>query len=467
MSSATVTKTQPTALIVGMGKTGLSVIAHLAARGYQLTVADSRNDPPGFAEIARSYSQVKTITGRIPVEDFSFYDEVVVSPGIAIASDRSLVGDVELFAREVDVPVIAITGSNGKSTVTTLVETMLRAAGVKAVAAGNIGTPVLDGLRACRDGSVDVFVLELSSFQLETTHSLQCAASTVLNLSEDHMDRYQSLQDYSQAKYRVFTHCECAVVDRDQSNLPDPPVEKCVYFSRQKPRDSREYGLCTLDGERWFAKGEEPIHPVSRMTMRGEQNVSNILAAISLIDAADLPGLHLRRSDMVEAALAFPGLPHRCEVVLERGGVVWINDSKATNVGATLSAIESFALDGLSNLILIAGGQGKAADFSELSPVVKEHCRHVVLFGEDAQAIHEAITYDGHSDDWIHRVDDLQSAIAVSDSLVRSSLKAQQSADTVLFSPACASFDMFDSFEHRGDSFRASVQNLKAAGAAK
>ncbi len=421
-------------LVLGLGVTGLSVVRYLMENDVEVVVADSRKCPPGLGKLKEYYPDVPVVLGNIPYGSFDNYAEVVASPGIAVEGCGEVIGDIELFARNVNAPVIGITGSNGKSTVTMLVSQMLAAAGLSVKTGGNIGTPALDLLGS---ETPDYYVLELSSFQLDTTSSLACESSVVLNVTEDHMDRYGDLKEYIQSKCRIYGNVKTAVVNRDEDVLKKVRFmgEKEVSFGLGVPANAGEFGVFEKDGERGFARGGEWLAPINKMTMKGDQNVSNILAAMALIDAAGV-GI---TDEMVEAALQYPGLPHRCEYVMEHDGVTWINDSKGTNVGATIAAIRG--LD--SDVLLIAGGIGKDADFSPLVDVVGGKVLLGILFGRDANNIEEAIG----SVTRIHRVSDLEQAVEIAN-------KMSRPGQSVLFSPACSSYDMFDSYEQRGDRFR-------------
>lgn len=425
-------------LVVGLGMTGWSAVRYLRARGLDVEVMDTRARPPYLDALQSTYPEVRfgEWTGET---DYAAYEQVVASPGVAVPHGN-VVGDIELFAREARAPVIAITGSNGKSTVTMLVQRMLDCAGTTALAGGNIGTPALDLLS---QPVPDYYVLELSSFQLETTHSLRPAAAVVLNLSEDHMDRYTGMAGYRAAKLRIYRNASGCVVNRDDPLLADMAgKDGCISFGLDKP-DENDYGVVGDGDERWFCRGEKRLARVSALTLQGEQNVSNMLAAMALVGAVqrvDDGGNDADRYDeRLRAGLDYAGLPHRCEPVPTTDGIHWINDSKGTNVGATMAAIRGAGRP----LVLIAGGQGKGADFAPLRAAMDDAVRGVVLIGEDAADIARAL--DGVVDCW--REPDLAAAIG------RAAAIAEQ-GDTVLFSPACASFDMFDSYAHRGDSFR-------------
>jgi UDP-N-acetylmuramoylalanine--D-glutamate ligase len=346
---------------------------------------------------------------------------------------------VELFARHVDAPVVAITGSNGKSTVTTLVGEMAAHAGWDTRVGGNLGTPALDLLT---DRVPDLYVLELSSFQLETTRSLRPAAAVVLNVSADHLDRYRSLDEYAAAKASIYRGARTAVVNGDDPIVAGFDVgaaERCAFSLARVPEPGG-FGLREIDGEPWLVRGAAGLLPAAALKIRGRHNLANALAAFALGEALGLP-----RAAMVEAAQSFAGLPHRTQWVAERDGVSWYNDSKGTNVGATLAALNGFP----GKVVLLAGGLGKGADFTPLRPVLAQKGRALVVFGRDAPLIAAAV---GDACP-IHHAADLGEVITCARACARP-------GDTVLFSPACASFDMFRNFEDRGERFAAAVQAM-------
>ena len=440
-------------LVLGLGKTGYSVVEYLCARGEKVTVADSRDLAPNLARVREQYPQVNIITGGLPSTGLDRFDRIVISPGIAIdevAEAHTLIGDIELFAENAAAPVIAITGSNGKSTVTTLVGEVLKAAGSRVLTGGNIGIPALQLLE---QPTPDFYVLELSSFQLETTHSLRAAAAGILNLSEDHMDRYQAMERYIQAKARILTGAATCVLNRDDQYsaalLSAHP--EAVTFGLDRPATGRHYGLIETDKGRFLCRGSSTLAAVEKMVLHGEHNIANVLAALALVDAA---GVSVT-PPMVDAALAWGGLEHRCELVAEINGVKWINDSKATNVGATAAALRGFG----EGLILIAGGLGKGADFTPLRDPVGERVRHTVLFGRDAGRIADAIA--GHSE--ISRARDLQHAVSIAADLAQVDLEQVDpvAGQVVLFSPACASFDQFENYQQRGLAFKRLVAEVE------
>ena len=436
------------ALVVGLGLTGLSCVRHLVARGYAVTGVDTRPQPPGLSDLKREFPQVALHTGGLAPELFEQPGLLVMSPGVslkegpvahAIEHGTQPLGDIELFAREAKAPVIAITGANGKSTVTALTGEICRAAGLRTEVGGNIGVPALDLLTR---PVPDVYVLELSSFQLETTWSLNAHAAAVLNLTPDHMDRYASMREYADAKARIFRGDGTMVLNADDTLVMrlSQPGRQRVCFSLGAPRNPGDYGLLEHGTELWLARFDEPLMPAADVRLPGRHNQANALAAIAL---AQTMGVSVKACRA--AVSAFRGLPHRTEIVAERDGIQWINDSKGTNVGATVAA-----LNGMQRpVILIAGGDGKGQDFHELKMACQAHARAVVLIGRDAPLIEQALAGVVP----VHRAVDMRAAVERARALARP-------GDAVLLSPACASFDMFNNYEHRGEVFRTTVEEV-------
>ena len=435
-------------LVVGLGKTGLSVARYLSQQGVPVAIVDSREQPP---ELERSRAELPTdvalFLGGFHPDAFARAQQIIISPGVsmqqpeivaALARQVPVMGDIELFAQAAKAPVIAITGSNGKSTVVTLLSAMARRAGIEVRTGGNIGTPALDLIK---QNEPDLYVLELSSFQLETVHSLRPQAAVVLNISNDHLDRYRDLVDYARAKQAVYQNAALQVV-----NLDDPVAAALADgqrpqagFTGQVPA-AGNYGLLQHAGEHWLARGDMPIMPVSAIRMAGQHNQLNALAALALGDAAGLP-----LTAMVETLTEFQGLPHRMQLVRQQHGVRWLNDSKGTNVGATLAAIDG--VDG--NVVLIAGGDGKGADFSPLANAMQRKGRGAVLIGKDAALLKRVL--QGVVP--VRLADNMMEA-------VRLAAEMAQPGDCILLSPACASTDMYRNFEARGDVFMQAVKEL-------
>lgn len=437
-------------IVVGLGKSGMSLVRFLAKQGVSFAVADTRDNPPELATLRQDYPQVEVRCGELDVEFLCRADELYVSPGLALATPAlqqaaargvKLSGDIELFARNAKAPIVAISGSNAKSTVTTLVGEMAAAAGKRVAVGGNLGTPALDLL----DDSVELYVLELSSFQLETTDQLGAEVATVLNVSEDHMDRYSGLPAYHLAKHRIFRGARQVVVNR-QDALSRPLIGEglpCWTFGLNTP-DFHGFGLREENGEKYLAFQFDTLMPVRELKIRGAHNQSNALAALALGHAVGLPF-----DAMLSALRTFTGLAHRCQWLRQRAGVSYYDDSKATNVGAALAAIEGLGVDITGKLVLIAGGDGKGADFSALRAPVVAYCRVVVLLGRDAELL--AKTFGDAVP--LVRVKTLEEA-------VQRAAEWAQDGDAVLLSPACASLDMFKNFEERGRLFAHAVEAL-------
>lgn len=435
------------ALVVGLGMTGLSCVRYLRARGLAVTVADTRAAPPKLTELRQEFPDVPFYSG-FDAQLFARFETLVVSPGVNIAepairqaidTGAEAIGDIELFARVARAPVIAVTGANGKSTVATLVDAMCRAAGLDTRLGGNIGVPALSLLAPTEP---DVYVLELSSFQLETTKTLNARAAAVLNITPDHMDRYAALADYARAKARVYTGDGLMVLNADDRLVLEMrrPARRCVRFSLQPPASAGDYGIAAHAGEAWLAQGNERILSARELPLPGAHNRANALAALALTQALGVP-----RSAQIRALREFRGLPHRTEVVAARDGITWINDSKGTNVGATVAALTGMT----APVVLIAGGDGKGADFRDLKAACAAYARAVVLIGRDAPRIEAALERAVP----VVRAADMVDAVRRARTLARP-------GDIVLLSPACASFDMYRNYEHRGEVFRAAVTEM-------
>jgi len=437
-------------IIVGLGKSGLSCARFLLRQGVEVMVVDSRANPPAKQQLQNEFPEVETQFGGFDMELFEQADMLVVSPGVslrapaiaaAIEAGVEVVGDIELFARYAQAPVIAITGSNGKSTVTTMVGEMAKAASKDVCVGGNIGTPVLDLLQA---DEPDLYVLELSSFQLETTSSLKPVAAVVLNVSQDHLDRYSDMQDYAEAKQRIYAGAAIKLINRDDVLVASwcGEDQSWIRFSLHQPQHSNDFGVVQQDGQSWLAKGEQLLLPVSELKVAGKHNVANALAALALGESVALP-----MAAMLEALRSFAGLPHRCQWLAEKDGVSWFNDSKATNVGAAVASINGMA----GKVVLLAGGEAKGQDFSELRKALSDKGRATVLFGADADQI--AAVLDGVLP--VRCVASLPDAVAAAQALAHA-------GDAVLLAPACASFDMFSGYEDRGNQFAAAVAEVLA-----
>jgi UDP-N-acetylmuramoylalanine--D-glutamate ligase len=448
-------------VVLGLGETGLSMTRWLARGGAAVRAADSRAAPPHAATLARELHGVPVAAGKFSDATLAGADLVAISPGIdrreppiaaAIKRGVPVVGDIELFAQAlgeaasrqpsaVSAKIIAVTGSNGKSTVTAMAGEMCKAAGKQTVVAGNIGLPVLDALTAIEEGAPapDVLVLELSSFQLESTESLAPAAATVLNVTEDHLDRYDGIADYAQAKARIFAGTGVQVLNRDdRRSLGMARAGRSIRtFGLSAPRGDSEWGIAG----RQLAYGKHTLMPLAELPLAGLHNAANALAAHALAHAIGLPD-----EPLAAALRRFEGLPHRMRKVAEIAGVAWFDDSKGTNVGATVAA-----LSGMDRpVVLIAGGDGKGQDFSPLAPAVKARAHTVVLIGRDAPLIERAIAASGAR---VRRSADMDEAVG-------EAARAAAPGDAVLLSPACASYDMYRDYVQRAEAFAASVRRL-------
>ncbi len=471
------------ALVLGLGETGLSMARFLARRGARVRVADSRDDPPGLAALGANVPQAELVLGAYRDASFAGVDLIAISPGVPLATAQvraaaargvPVVGDIELFAQALreghggapalrqgdsgaqssPPQVLAVTGTNGKTTVTALTGAMCRRGGLATEVAGNIGPAALDALMNCEDArhKPEVWVLELSSFQLETTRTLNPAAATVLNLSEDHLDRYDGIGAYARAKAHIFRGEGIQVLNRGDSWSMGMAVagRKQVSFGLDAPGRTEDFGLLRVDGELWLAQGATPLLALTELPLAGLHNAANALAALALARALDLS-----YAPLLTALRDFKGLPHRLEKVAELDGVVYYNDSKGTNVGAVVAALNGFAELAArgARVILIAGGEGKGQNFAPLAEPVARCARAVVLIGRDAGLIALSLGGSGAA---LLRAGSMEEAVAQA--------RAQaQAGDVVLLSPACASFDMFRNYPHRGEAFAACVRNIAHA----
>ncbi|GGI88719.1 UDP-N-acetylmuramoyl-L-alanine--D-glutamate ligase [Legionella impletisoli] len=442
-------------LVVGLGQTGLSIARYLQRRHVPFAVFDTRKSPAGAAEFKVGFPGVDLYLEELPESMYERLNGIICSPGVPLdapflqkakAQGIPILGDIDCLAREIKEPVIAITGTNGKSTVTTLVGEMTKASGLTVAVAGNIGLPVLDIL----DVGVhyDLWVLELSSFQLDLTHSLAPLASTILNITPDHLDRHHTFQAYVDSKQRIYNQAEVVLFNRDDKNtypkVQDNPNLKIISFGSDSPDSDYNWGLIREADKVYLAKGRKRLIAVDQMRIRGVHNWMNALAASAL---ADIAGVH--EQSIVDVLERFAGLPHRSQWVRTLNEVDWINDSKATNVGATISAISGIGGSMQGKIVLIAGGQGKGADFNDLTQPIAEFVRTVVLIGQDADLIEDIIP---------DRVEVVRAGTM--DDAVKKAKYHAKPGDVVLLSPACASFDMFRDFNHRGDDFMALVNAL-------
>ena len=435
----------------------------LTRAGASVSVADTRATPPQIGALRAILPGVPAACGPFREESFAGIDLIAISPGVplteplvrrAVGERTRVVGDVELFAQAAKgTRIIAITGTNGKTTVTSLVGVMARAAGKDCEVAGNIGPAVLDSLMRREDSGKqpDLWVLEVSSFQLETTSSLAAGAATVLNISEDHLDRYRGIEEYAAAKARIFGGGGVQVLNRDdpRSLAMALPGRRTITFGLGAPGRAEDWGLLDRAGEPWLAQGGNALLAVRGMKLAGLHNAANALAALALCRALNLP-----LAPLLDALREFKGLPHRVEPVGEAEGVCWYDDSKGTNVGSTVAALAGLA-HGASKVVLIAGGEGKGQDFSPLEDAVARSARALVLIGRDAELIGAAVAGAGVP---MRRAQSMEEAVALA-------AEAARPGDAVLLSPACASFDMFRNYKHRGEVFRLAVE--RRLGAAK
>jgi len=432
-------------LIVGLGKTGLSIARYLSATDVPFAVMDTRMNPPSADVLRAEFPTVERYFGGLSAEVMCSAQRLITSPGIALATPeiekaRSLgievIGDIELFARVAKAPIVAITGSNGKTTVTTLLNAMAKQAGVKVATGGNIGMPALELLNQRK---TELYILELSSFQLETTESLKCKAACILNVTEDHLDRYCGRMDlYAAAKAKIYKNCEVKIVNRDDQIVVNLARDSLATSFGHAPACAGDFGVLLFEGSRWLAKGEKRLLNTRDMKVSGKHNEVNALAALALAEAVGLD-----QQACLKALTAFEGLEHRTQWVGQHNGIHWYNDSKGTNVGATVAAMQGLS----GKTVLLAGGQGKEADFSPLADVIQKYARAVVLFGEDAETIALALKGDIP----IVFANDMCDAVKQAKSLANI-------GDNVLLSPACASFDMFKNYEQRGHVFMDTVR---------
>ncbi|MBE0376601.1 UDP-N-acetylmuramoyl-L-alanine--D-glutamate ligase [Pseudoalteromonas prydzensis] len=419
--------------VLGLGVTGLGIVRFLLSQGLTPNVVDSRQSPPGCDWLQQHAPNLNTHFGDLASAKLDSADMIIISPGLsltlpavvsALQAGVEVIGDIELFARLTDKPVVAVTGSNGKSTVVTLAYQVLKSAGYKVGLGGNIGTAALDLL----NDDFDVYVLELSSFQLDTTRSLKPISATVLNVSEDHLDRYASYQAYIESKQTIYANTALAVV-----NSADAATHSQVMPQLSFGLDSGDYSLMSHQGEQYFSYQSTPLLPVSSLAVVGRHNQLNALAVMALLSPFDITP-----AQYAQAFGEFTGLPHRCQFVAEQAGVKYFNDSKATNVGATIAAIESLA-DQAQQLVVIAGGDAKGADLDSLKPYLQQQVKALICFGKDAKAL-VALSDKGHL------TNNMEQAVALAKQLATA-------GDIVLLAPACASIDMYNNYMQRGDHF--------------
>ena len=437
-------------LVVGLGVTGLSAVNYLLSRGAKVSATDTRN-LPDVLSLKNKYPMLNLYLGELTIPQAITH--IILSPGISKAHpifahvnlDIPIWGDIELYARAVnDRMILAVTGSNGKSTVVSLLAAMAHKSGLNVGLGGNIGTPALSLLQHAND----LDILELSSFQLETLYSLRPLAATILNITPDHMDRYFSVNAYQQAKQRIYQHAEHLIINR-ADKLTHPIAvgtnSKVISFGLDLP-PANQFGIMQHQGELWCMQGRQPLIPVSSIAMLGKHNIINALSALALGAVAGLP-----MPVMLEVLTSFTGLAHRCEKIITTDGVVWVNDSKGTNVGATIAALEGLSSCICGKWVIILGGDDKNADFSRLKSIVAQHCKMAVLIGSATNRLSELVK-------------NIVPFTIAKDlaTVVKIASKVTNSGDGVLFSPACASFDMFKNYIQRGESFKEEVKKYIA-----
>ena len=437
--------------IFGLGATGFSCATFLAKQGIAFSLLDTRRHPPELARLTQSMPEVPVITGELSPAQLGCCKRLILSPGVsrdlplvhaALARGVELIGDIELFARHVRAPVLAVTGSNGKSTVVSLLAELLETTGTRVLAGGNLGIPALDLLS---HPEPDYYVLELSSFQLESTNSLAPAVSCILNITPDHLDRYADIAAYSRAKQRIFQHAASVVLNRDDPQLAQLSPPCSTHYFSLRDDNTAAYSVCQRDGMLWLTAHGEALLAVDQLQLAGAHNHANALAALAISDQLGVP-----LDAQIRALQSFRGLPHRCHSLGFKGAVEWIDDSKGTNVGASCAAIKGvFAERGG---VLIAGGQAKGASFAELAEALKERVHSVVLIGADANAIAQVLPAEIAT----HFALDMDAAVSTAAHLA-------EPGEAVLLSPGCASFDMFSDYRARGRAFSAAVEALDAA----
>lgn len=434
---------------MGLGSTGLSVARYFQRNDIEAIFYDSREQPPGIEALKEINPNAVPVLGENANGLLASANRIIVSPGIpdsnsllADAREKNIeiVSDIDIFVDKAAAPIAAVTGSNGKSTVTTLLALMCKSAELRVLAGGNLGKPALDLLA---EEKPDYYVLELSSFQLQRTPRLPLEVAGLLNISPDHLDWHADEAEYRAAKYRIFREAQAVVFNRADENAEQhiPNGVPRLSFGLDEPAES-QYGIRLEDGVEFLARGEQLLLSVHDIALVGRHNQSNALAALAMGSSM---GLDLR--PMLQVLNEFPGLPHRMHIVDRISGVLYINDSKATNIGAAVASVES--IDGF--VVLIAGGDGKGADFGELAKAIHHRLRCAVLIGEDAPAI--AYALDGLAP--AHLAENMHDAVRLAASFA-------EDGDTVLLAPACASFDQYENYQRRGDDFCDAVAELKA-----
>ncbi len=434
--------------VIGFGLTGQSVMRFFEDSTTEIIAMDTRAFAPDKQDLQLRFPNARLVTGGLDQHTLETADVVVLSPGVdareldlvnRVGKNTQIMGDIQLFKQQATAPILAITGSNGKSTVATLVDLMINAAGMNSLLGGNIGIPALD---LFAEGDPDFYVLELSSFQLDSVDELNAEVAVVLNISEDHLDRYADFDAYIRSKASIYRGVKREVVNRDEPTAPAINRSSTISFGFSLPDNEQDYGLLETSKGTWIVKGKNKVLEVASLGLQGRQNWSNVMAALAMLDQA---GVSISPA-VIKAAQAFTGLAHRCEEVAVIDGVRWVNDSKGTNVAASMAAITGIT----EPKVLIMGGQGKGADFSLLKSAMNDSVRAVMLLGQDAVLIEAVI---GQQVNCL-QVESLEQAVEAANKLAKK-------GDTVLFSPACASFDMFANFAERGDAFKAQVRVLQ------
>ena len=434
-------------VVIGLGDTGLSVAQHLNKQGVDFKMLDTRSNPPQLAAFKQEYPEIEVQLGEFTTEFFQDAQQIIVSPGVDInqkiiralilENDCECIGDIELFARSTSKPIVAITGSNGKSTVTSLLAEMANTAGVNAYAGGNLSPPALCLLN---HEEAELFILEISSFQLETTQSLQPQVSVVLNISPDHLDRHGDIENYVHIKERIYSNSKVSVINRDDDYVLNMKTfGEVISFGLQQPM-ANEFGVVNENDSSYLAFGRERLLSVSELPLLGEVGILNSLAALAIGYALKLP-----MQKMLTALKTFKGLPHRLALVSDVEGVSWFNDSKGTNIGATVSSLRCLDRD----IILIAGGVFKGGDLEALTQAVAEHAKQVILLGQDSALLQQALK----KFTVIEHADSMQQAVEIAH-------ENSRPGDKVLFSPACASFDMYANYIERGNDFEKCVKGV-------
>jgi len=426
-------------LVMGIGETGFSCARYFTDKNIPFFMWDSRENPSMLDKFRYSYPDIDLIIGDMSDDVIAICDQIVVSPGVALTNKIILkardfgidiVGDVELFCREVVTPIVAITGTNGKTTVTTMLGMIADQSGVNVAVGGNIGVPALDLLLL---GNVDLYVLELSSFQLELTRSLEASVAVLLNISQDHLDRYYSMDDYEMSKKRIFNNCDTAIYNLDDKLTY--PTDKCksIGFTKNEPKKG-EYGIVNKE---WFAVGSKKLISINDFNLQGRCEYENALAVLA---ASYCCGFEI--DDICMVLKDFSGLPHRCQYVSNHEGVSWFNDSKATNPGAVIASLEKVGEKHEGGIVLIAGGDGKGVDFSVMVYAINKYVKELIVFGVDGSKIATCMDISMP----VHSVDSLEEAV----DLAR---KVTSFGEAVVLSPGCASFDMFSDYRERGEKF--------------